>query len=1578
MTHSDPPLTAVRSALAKLRAKLLDLTKRTGLLNWRSRRGAATAIVVVDEIPREVYRLLVIEEKALRFRPDPRQVEEPGLDLEYQEPIPAVIESGAAPGASHTDLWLQTRLSPAQLDQHQRRIADRTESIREEQGVNTLFLALGMLHYYEAEASDELRRAPILLVPVELARPAANRPFQLTVGDDDLVLNPALAEMLKHELGITLPELPGDPNQLDLDGLFANIRERIARQARWKVEAEIVLSTFSFLKFVMYKDLEANEQTFLHHRLFRMLLQRRGGGGLGLPPEIRALDLDRERPPEDTFEVLDADSSQQRAIAAIARGHDLVVQGPPGTGKSQTIVNLIAGALAEDKTVLFVSEKRAALDVVHRRLQDAGLGDFCLELHSQKASKREVLRGIAASVDRTLIGHAATERMREKLPLTRARLTEYVTALHAVHQPLGASVYQAVGRLARLRAASEFPWPGDPESLSGAALETASTALERLAAAAVTVGDPSTHPWRDTSLERVGALFAPDRLRLRQSLEEVERLAREAEGLAAEAKTTLGVAAPVTLAEARAAGGLADLLESSPGAPLEVLTSPEWNAPPALAQELIDVGRRASALRAAARRRFRPEVMDHEHGDEIAAVLRYHRSFFRMLVPEYRAARRRWLDLRLEGYAGTLGEQAEHLRDVDRLLGDLKSLERDDATGRALFGGHWQGATSDWDALSRYVSWVVRFRAACVREQLQPGEAARAVANGAPATTSLRRLTEAAESLAARLMAVGDVVGWPAEHLQAAPLAEIAAHARTMLDGEHRQSEWVAWLRVRGEVRDTAAAHFLERLDRGEGSPGRLAAAFGRSFYEAWIAARVRAAPVLAQFEATLHEADVATFQHLDQGVLRENRDRLVSLLRSRGQERLQPLLHSPAWSFLQGQLVRQRGHAPVRTLLQRSFEPIRAIKPCFMMSPLMVAQCLQADPQAFDLVIFDEASQLTPQDAIGAVVRGKQLVVVGDQRQLPPTSFFDAQMSGSEVRTDPADETELENLESILEQYQAAGLPNARLRWHYRSRHESLIAFSNAHIYDWDLLTFPSADAEPGARGVIFEYVADGVYLGSGLNLVEARRVVDAVIGHARRCPELSLGVGTFNLPQQLAIQDELERRRREDPALEPFFSLDRPEPFFVKNLENIQGDERDVILLSVTYGRMQDGMLRNRFGPINAQNGPRRLNVLVTRARERMVVFSSIRGEEIDLTKVNGKGAQLLRDFLIYAERGHLVGARLSALMDAESPFEREVLGELEGRGIRVVPQVGVGPFRVDIGVLDDQVPGRFICGIECDGAAYHQSETARDRDRLREEVLRRLGWRIHRVWSTDWFKWREGQVERLLKLIEDSRREARAQAQGSGPATDTSPDEPRPSSPPSAPASAPPARPQLKVRAYEMAEPEVRGMPDMLLEVPDRTITTTFAEVVRIEGPVHRDDLFARTAQAWQASRVGSRIQTRLEQALRTATAERVVTVQGEFVMLPDQPVRPRSRAGTRITAERIAPAEYQAAVTAVLATGPRSRDDLLAEARRLLGFDRTGARLEERLNLAVEVLLAQGRIGQASVGLALRDGSSATAL
>ena len=418
-------------------------------------------------------------------------------------------------------------------------------------------------------------------------------------------------------------------------------------------------------------------------------------------------------------------------------------------------------------------------------------------------------------------------------------------------------------------------------------------------------------------------------------------------------------------------------------------------------------------------------------------------------------------------------------------------------------------------------------------------------------------------------------------------------------------------------------------------------------------------------------------------------------------------------------------------------------------MSPLSVAQYLPAE-STFDLVVFDEASQIPVWDAIGVIARAKQCVVVGDPKQMPPTNFFQKGESGD-------DEDESEDLESILDECLAAGLHSAYLSWHYRSRHESLISFSNHHYYGDRLCTFPAAKTTP-RLGVAWHFVENGVYdaKASRTNRAEAEALVDYVFSRLADPTQKrrSAGVVTFSMAQKNLIEDIFEERRAANPKFEDYFADDGEEPFFVKNLENVQGDERDVILFSVGYAKGPDGKFLMNFGPLNRSGGERRLNVAVTRAKEQVVVFASCRGAEIDLNRTQAVGAAHLRAFLEYAERGG-VAAAADAAERRRDMFADEVASFLSAHGYAVERDVGCSLFRVDVGVKDPARRDGYLAAIECDGDTYASALTARDRDELRSSVLRSLGWNTVHVWSADWAFDRARGEERLLKELDEIKR-------------------------------------------------------------------------------------------------------------------------------------------------------------------------------------------------------------------------------
>jgi very-short-patch-repair endonuclease len=1575
--------------------QLLDLTKRNRALNFKVQKVAT--VTVVDEHPAEVFRRLVLDGEPMRFHPTLPSKDAKGdavrspnappvsqVSASDDEDDDGALELDFAPYDSsdlddrHTDDVLQCAATPEALDKSLRRLDEQARSTIEEQGVNALFFALGMLHHKESADSDVVLRAPTVLVPVELTRKSARSGYLVRVTDDDPMVNPSLAEYVRRNFGVTLPELPdlSEITDYDLQDLFRQVAEAIGQQTGWRITTDSYLGLFNFQKLVMYKDLEKNAEAFGAHRLVKQLVTREGSQTFGLPEAIRAMELDREFPPEETFQVVDADSSQLRAIAAVARRHDLVLEGPPGTGKSQTITNLIAQAIASGKSVLFAAEKKAALDVVHTRLVSAGLGEFCLEVHSTKANKRAVMQELKTALDASLQRPQGVPVSGDRLKRVRAQLTDYAAAVHTSFGRLGISPFEGFGRLGAVLDAPKLPFGSSIDDITTEDLEEIDRRLADLAAHAAVVGDVRSHPWRDTRATFYGEA----------SLDTIEDLVRAAAveaadvaRIAAHAERTFGLPPISSFADVDVAGRIADVSVRSPGAPLRVLENAAWNQAPPQATALVTLGRSVDALAKKVGAWFAEDALQQDHATDIAYVEQKSQGFFGFLAfvdGRYRSIKRRWIGYRKPAYEKALIDQANDLKSVDQLRADRRRLEDHATPGRELFGALWQGESSDWALLDRYIGWVVEFRGLCVTHGLQR-QAMEVAAQAHPDVSGVRGLVAAAAKLRQTITALCNAVGWPDTYFDGQALLKIAGRVAELEGSQGLAPRWAAFEAARQQLDGTSAENMVAAAMRGEIAFGDLPRAYRRAFYQKWLDRVVHERPTLRHFQTLSHEQRVAEFRELDQRVLHENRVRLVTQQREEVQRKLLETDAAAGMPYLRREMARQRGLSPLRRTIQQAEAAIRAIKPCFLMSPLSVAQYLNGAGPTFDLVLFDEASQLPAEEAIGAIARGRQLVVVGDPKQLPPTNFFSIASTDTPVPLGEDGLPVYEDSESVLEEYMGAGVPVTRLKWHYRSAHESLITFSNVSFYDADLYTFPSVDTGTGEYGLTFEHVADGVYEGKGLNMAEARRVVDAVVDHIKTRSEESLGVGTFNMRQQIAIQDELELRRRQDPSIESFFGNGRAEPFFVKNLENIQGDERDVIFLSVTYAKGPDGRLRYHFGPINGENGWRRLNVLTTRARKRMRVFSSMRGDEISPAASASTGPRLLRDFLLYAERGRLESTLANAQAAVESPLESDVLTELTRRGYTVDPQIGVAGYRIDLGVRDPALPGRYVCGIECDGVAYHSSETARDRDRLRQQVLEGRGWTIVRLWSTDWFKDRAGQIERLAAAIENARRSAldheatQREAKQRADEERAAKEAERKAKALSAQGTSPAGAYQRPVvPAYQIAGGQGRLAEENILDTPLSRIVLAFVSTVHIESPVHVEDLFARVAGVW-STRLSSRISKRIEEALEAAVRERSVERRGDFVWKPGRPCRVRSRTGIRIPPERIAPEEYQEAIRLVLqSAGTLSKQELIAEVRSVLGYGRASQALADACEQAIGQMLANRELGEGSTGFALR--------
>ena len=580
---------------------------------------------------------------------------------------------------------------------------------------------------------------------------------------------------------------------------------------------------------------------------------------------------------------------------------------------------------------------------------------------------------------------------------------------------------------------------------------------------------------------------------------------------------------------------------------------------------------------------------------------------------------------------------------------------------------------------------------------------------------------------------------------------ELLSKFKACINEFDKLDNWCRFESLLNKLKSQEITEYIDATIEANVRAEDIISAYQRNFYRQWIDYIQHLTPVLSGFNRVAHDQQVNTFSKEDNTQFAISKVHIRSKL-SQNRPSLDYVSPGSAVSVLLREGEKRRKQKSIRKLMDEAGELIQVIKPCFLMSPLSVSTFLNTDSVKFDTVVFDEASQIFPQDAIGAIYRGKQLIVVGDSRQMPPSNFF-----GSNVELDDGDEEtgDITDFESILDLCSTT-FAQLRLRWHYRSRYEQLITFSNRHFYDNDLVTFPSSTTDKKWIGVDYYCVEDGIFdHRSRNNRKEAEFIVDLIYKNIEQFPDRSLGVVAFSVSQQDLIDKLLSKRRQADPSKEFFFRRDAEEPFFIKNLETVQGDERDTIIFSVAYAKDSSGRLMHNFGPLNRVGGERRLNVAVTRAKFNVQLVASIHHTDIDLGRTKAEGARLLKNYLDYAENGAIAIERevnVNSFEQFDSEFELEVCEFLRQNGYDVDTQVGCSNFRIDLGIKRHDTSD-YVLAVECDGATYHSSKNARDRDRLRQQILENMGWKFYRIWSTDWFKNTSVEKERLLKAAKEA---------------------------------------------------------------------------------------------------------------------------------------------------------------------------------------------------------------------------------
>ena len=1225
-------------------------------------------------------------------------------------------------------------------------------------GVHALWLALGLLHWCEADGTTHA--APLWLVPVEL-----DRTLRLVASETIApTFNHALGEKLRRDFDILFDggtELP----------LALAAAEGIAvTRPGWRVERGVRIGVFSFAQLAIWKDLDArSDDALLASPVIAHLAD--GGPTAFAQPSSAAALVTRARPQlPELVAPLDADASQLVAVAAAGEGASFVVQGAPGTGKSQTIANLIVNAVAHGKTVLFASTKVSALQAVRERLATLGLGEFCLELHSHEAGRGAVAQQLARVLERAFRPGSGPSGDDQRIAELRNALDAHVAAMHRVG-PFGRSLHDVLGRLVELRTTPRAALAErDATGLDGGTYLRRLFAIELLAETAKAVEPVAAHPWQRSTLLRwpqdggVPVLAA---------LEE----AGAAGAALAVAVRDVAALVPNLVARTRqqlaALGTLCGLAATTPRPGAELLTHLRTAREDELGEQIALIRARGTGAVETPRDPLTYLALAHRHRalaievddrfTERVGELDAHGMWSQLRKWTQSMAPVRYVALRSARAAVREVALPLALETDDAMITALEAVMAERACRKALVAAaepakRWFGdlhvdeiGNADLSRIDAAVKWAAELRKAFDATDVIGGEPGRttawralvaqvAAAPDAGATTpnTFARLAECVVRWAPAIEALAEVTGIEGAAIGAGDehLVALREQIETLRHSIETLPAWVAFHAARRGALEAGVGPAVGAIDRGDLVASELSGAWERATLLAWSDAELADTPALAAFHGGAHHAHVAAFADLDRAML--------ALVRSRALARLAERVPKPP----RRGAIDEGGE--LGTLLQAAKKPdtvpsLRALfaqiptllprlAPCMLMTPVAIAEHLDPALPPFDIVVFDESSQLAVSEALGALVRAKSAVIVGDSQQLRPSS----------------------GLPSLLDVCVGSRLPELRLGWHYRSKHEDLIAFANERYYDDRLQVFPTAFSLPDF-GISWRKLDGALDADAGINRTEAESLVADVVARLRDPQQRtrSIGIVTFTREQQALIEDLLDEARAADPSIDIAFA----EPLIVRHVDAMQGEERDVILVSFGFGPSLDapeGL---------AQLTARQLCVAITCAREQLVLLSSWLPEDLDTTHPLARD---LADLIVFARAG---GGAARSAEDAKpaSPIMAAIGRALGERGWMVRHQVGCGAFKIDLAVVDPNVPDRYVLAIEHDGTSYASANAARDRDRLRAQVLTQLGWRLHRIWSLDWWMDPEREIQRAHGAIVTAvaaSRQRRAQPGASSP--------------------------------------------------------------------------------------------------------------------------------------------------------------------------------------------------------------------
>ncbi|MBM4241204.1 MAG: DUF3320 domain-containing protein [Euryarchaeota archaeon] len=1582
----DSRRTTIQKQFEVLRKNLLDLSMRNQLLNFRP---TTRSIEIINSGPGDIYHSLVLAENKLQFLPKKdtdrgesktskigkvikARITEKKKSILWDMPEHEIIQK-----ERRDHLFLETDLARNELQRRLFYINQQANSVFEEQGYNVLYMALGFLKWREKSKDNKKHLAPLILVPVELERKRVKGSFKIMWTGEDIIYNISLQEKLLDQ-GIELPDFKISSKEEAISDYLNLVKKSVTSMKQWKVIEDIYLSFFSFTKFVMYKDLEPGSWpkgfSFSDNPVIEALFD---------PAEEKKIetfsenDVDKKLISKNLYHVLDADSSQIAVIEEVKAGKSILVEGPPGTGKSQTIVNLIAELMAAGKTILFVSEKMAALEVVKSRLDRIGLGEFCLELHSRKTNKKQVLRELENTLYAPRSSLLSLEDEFRELESLKSELNNYPESIHNPVGEINLSPYDLYG--IKEESLNHFKNRGramprvkfdDPARYDYIDWKAALTSLNDISQMLKFIKPIKNHPWRYCSPK---PLLPVDEDKIRDlitnSIDMLEDITLEIYDMV----QISGFLEPYNKSELDKLLLAFEVLKDNESVELDFILNPDWNSKRGIAYNIIkdlEIFRRHSKIMHS---KFKNEIFD----EDLSLLIKQFKNESAKLLKSIRGGYKKSREKIARYYKKNLpqhdDEIIQDLLELKKYQEVTKKIKASDKIGGEIFSYYWRSEKSDPRELKKFLKWMNSFRRV-ITEGLITEKSLKLREQGFldDLELSLGRINLKLDEILGAMNELDSYLkidyksmfGVELNHVNFEDLLMQLEKFQLELSKLQQWSQFVHTIdeRPTDMVDPIIKLLYEDALDLNDIIP-----CFEGNFADELLKTVFLRDETLSGFMGDLHENKIKKFMELDNKLIKLNGRRLTKrLVKNRPSLQANISPHSEL-GILLSEFTRKRRHMPIRKLLSRTGGLIKKIKPCFMMSPLSIAQYI--DPQNvnklyFDVIIFDEASQVKPEDALGAFLRGRQLVVMGDTRQLPPTTFFELMMDS--IDEEDYELSALTDMESILHLCKRS-FPTKMLRWHYRSRHESLIAVSNQEFYENKLLVYPSPCHESDELGLQLVHLPDSVYDRgkTSTNQEEAREVVKSAFEHFKKYGNRkSLGIGTFNIKQQQAILEELELQLKLNPKMEKYFRANKDEHFFIKNLETIQGDERDVIMVSVGYGFDADGKLSLNFGPLNKEGGERRLNVLVTRARERCVVFSNFKAGDMKVRPTSAFGLRALKVFLGYAEnRDVLKTTDLEEILT--SAIENSIYDFLRSQGFDVHQKVGCAGFRVDLAVVDPENPDRYVLGIICDGEMYISSYVARDRDKLRQQVLKGLGWHIHHIWSTEWYRNRIQTEENLIKAIENAQKLAKIQIQSPEivganeeeiaayiSVDETSKESKEPI-------------PTYKVCISLRIDNKVN-----IYDTPLDIIAEAIMKVAEIEAPIHTEELTHRIGELWGFRRTTTKLKETVYKGLELAEGSYdKLQLKNEFIYHADKDIAVRRRGGevpARI--EHISEEEIAEALKLFLNEASATKQsELIKQTSRLLGFKVTRGSTARRMGEVLNKLIDSGELIKANNGL-----------